>query len=266
MPEGDTVWRAARRLRGALADQELVLTDFRVPQHATLDLSGHVVDEVLSRGKHLLIRVAGNSIHTHLKMEGVWHVHPIGSRWRRPEHTARVVLRTATHEAVGFSLGIVEVVPTDREHDVVGHLGPDLLGPDWDLDEATQRVLADPERPVFLALLDQRNLAGLGNEYVNELLFVSGLHPERTVADEPDIRRVIAVGHQMLDTNKDRAAHVHGQHPVRSGALGVPPRAQQMPPLRHRHPRGPTRRPAHHRTQHLLVPGLPTRHLVGSHP
>jgi endonuclease-8 len=204
MPEGDTVWRAAKRLRAALEGQTLTRTDFRVPQHATVDLSGHPVDSVASRGKHLLIRVAGHSIHTHLKMEGVWDVHPLGTRWRRPDHTARLVLRTATHEAVGFSLGITEVVPTAREDEVVGHLGPDLLGPDWDLDEAVRRVSADPERPVFLALLDQRNLAGLGNEYVNELLFLSGLHPERPVGAVPDVRRVISRGRQMLDVNKDR--------------------------------------------------------------
>lgn len=204
MPEGDTVWRTAGRLRRALEGHELVSTDFRVPQHATLDLSSHTVDEVLSHGKHLLIRVGGHSIHTHLLMEGVWDVHPTGTRWRRPDHTARLVLRTASHEAVGFSLGITEVVPTDHEHEVVGHLGPDLLGPDWDLDEATRRVAVDASRPVFLALLDQRNLAGLGNEYVNELLFVSGLHPERPVGDVSDVRRVIARGQQMLDVNKDR--------------------------------------------------------------
>lgn len=211
MPEGDTVWRAARRLRAGLEGHELVSTDFRVPQHATLDLSGQVVDEVVSHGKHLLIRVGGHSIHTHLKMEGAWHVHPIGTRWSRPDHMARVVLRTATHEAVGFSLGITEVVPTERESDVVGHLGPDLLSPPgtengWDLDEAVRRVGTDPDRPVFLALLDQRNLAGLGNEYVNELLFVTGLAPTRPVGDVPNIRRVIARGQQMLDVNKARVA------------------------------------------------------------
>ena len=204
MPEGDTVWRAARRLREGLQGHVLVSTDFRVPQHALVDLSGSVIDEVISRGKHLLIRVGGQSIHTHLKMEGVWHVHPLGTRWRRPDHQARLVLRTATHEAVGFALGITEVLPTAREHEVVGHLGPDLLGPDWDPDEALRRLGADPDRPVFLALLDQRNLAGLGNEYVNELLFLSGLRPDRTVADVPDLAAVVKRGQLMLDVNKAR--------------------------------------------------------------
>lgn len=209
MPEGDTVWRAAGRLRQALDGQVLVSTDFRVPQHALVDLSGHRVESVASRGKHLLIRVGGRTIHTHLKMEGAWHVHRIGAPWRRPDRAARLVLRTDTHEAVGFSLGITDVVPTAREDEVVGHLGPDLLGDPateggWDLDEAVRRTSADPDRPVFLALLDQRNLAGLGNEYVNELLFVSGLAPTRPVGEVRDLRRVIAKGRQMLDVNKDR--------------------------------------------------------------
>ena len=101
-----------------------------------------------------------------------------GQRWSRPAHQARVVLETASATAVGFSLGIVELLPTDQEHTVVGHLGPDLLGPDWDAAEAARRVASDP-RPVHVAILDQRNLAGLGNEYANELLFVRGLLPMR---------------------------------------------------------------------------------------
>ena len=96
----------------------MTASDFRVPQHATADLEGATVVTTVSRGKHLLTRFApadgspGVTLHTHLKMEGVWHVHPPGSRWRRPAHEARVVLRTAGHEAVGFALGVVALVPT----------------------------------------------------------------------------------------------------------------------------------------------------------
>ncbi|MEH3033580.1 MAG: Fpg/Nei family DNA glycosylase [Aeromicrobium erythreum] len=204
MPEGDTVWRTAHHLHEALSGHELTRCDVRVPQHATVDLTGQVVDETVSRGKHLLTRIGSTTLHTHLKMEGAWHVYRQGTRWRRPAHTARVVLETATHQAVGFSLGVVDVVDRDREDTVVGHLGPDLLGPDWDLDEATARVAADPDRPVFLALLDQRNLAGLGNEYVNELLFLMGLAPTRPVGTVPDVRRVVQRGQQLLDLNKAR--------------------------------------------------------------
>lgn len=205
MPEGDTVWRTALRLRQALDGRELTLTDFRVPAHATLDLSGQTVDEVASRGKHLLIRVGRHSIHTHLKMEGVWHIYRPGESWRRPAHQARIVLETADLQAVGFSLGITEVV--DRLAEGLDYLGPDLLGPDWDLDEAVRRVSAEPQRPVFLALHNQRNLAGFGNEYVNELCFLSGVLPSRPVSSV-DVARVIERGRRMIVANRDRPQRV----------------------------------------------------------
>ena len=204
MPEGDTVWRTAHHLHEAFAGRELTRTDFRVPAFATLDLSGEVVDEVVSHGKHLLMRTPDHTIHSHLKMEGAWHVYRLGSDWRRPGHSARAVLDNAEWQAVGYSLGILEIVARDDEHTVVGHLGPDLLGPDWDLEEAVRRVSSDPDRPVFLALLDQRNVAGFGNEYVNELLFLMGLLPTRPVGDVTDLRRVISRGQRMLDVNKSR--------------------------------------------------------------
>ncbi|MRJ78242.1 Fpg/Nei family DNA glycosylase [Aeromicrobium sp. SMF47] len=204
MPEGDTVWRTAHHLRAALAGRVLTRTDFRVPAFATVDLSGSRVDEVVSHGKHLLIRTPEHSIHSHLKMEGAWHVQRIGTDWRRPGHSARAVLENQEWQAIGYSLGILEVLARSDEAEAIGHLGPDLLGPDWDLDEAVRRVSADPDRPVFLALMDQRNLAGFGNEYVNELLFIMGLSPHRRVGDVPDVARVISRGQRMLDVNKSR--------------------------------------------------------------
>lgn len=249
MPEGDTVWRTARHLHKALAGRELTRTDFRVPAYATVDLRGEVVDEVVSRGKHVLIRTPGHSIHSHLKMEGAWHVYRLGSAWRRPGHTARAVLDNDEWQAVGYSLGILEVLARTDEESAVGHLGPDLLGPDWDLDEATRRVAADPQRPVYLALLDQRNVAGFGNEYVNELLFLMGLLPTRPVGEVADVRRVLSRGRQMLDLNKSRIDRsftgsarpgeerwVYGRErarcrrcatPLRSGTLGDRPTAER---------------------------------------
>ncbi len=204
MPEGDTVWRTARSLHDALAGRPLIRSDVRVPQWATLDLSGVVVDEAVSRGKHLFIRAGDVSLHTHLKMEGAWHVYPPDGRWRRPAHTARVVLENADHQAVGFSLGIVEVLERDAEDDAMAWLGPDLLGPGWSLEEAVRRVGAEPGRPVFLALHDQRNLAGFGNEYVNEICFLHGLLPTRPVGEVADIGHVIDRGRRLLHVNKER--------------------------------------------------------------
>lgn len=207
MPEGDTVYRTARVL-DRLSGQVLTRTDFRVPQHATADLAGGTVLETVSRGKHLLTRVDQGAerftLHTHLKMEGSWKVVRRGARWPRPATTARVVLETERLTAIGFTLGIVELVAREDEDEVVGHLGPDLLGPDWDEEAAVANLLRHPTRPLREALLDQRNLAGIGNMYAAELCFVFGVHPETPVAAVPDLRRLVRRARQMLELNKER--------------------------------------------------------------
>ncbi|MGW4480851.1 DNA-formamidopyrimidine glycosylase family protein [Rhodococcus triatomae] len=208
MPEGDTVWQAAARLRAALAGRELTVCDVRVPRYATVDLTPHVVDEVLSRGKHLLVRVGDTTVHTHLKMEGEWHVYPAGARWRRPAWQARILLGTDRHLAVGFQLGIVEVLPREQESDAVGHLGPDLLGPDWDERTAAANLTHDPARAVGIALLDQRVLAGVGNVYRSELCFLRGVHPATPVAAAGDPLPWVRLAHRLLVANRDRAVRV----------------------------------------------------------
>ncbi len=208
MPEGDTVFRAAAKLHRALSGHELTTTDFRVPAFATWDLTGGTVVDTVSRGKHLLTRIDHErswTLHTHLKMEGSWHLYPDGQRWRRPDVQVRVVLGVGGLKAVGFQLGIVEVVPREAEHDLVGHLGPDLLGPDWDEDRALANLRAEPARPIGEALLDQRNLAGIGNMYMAELCFTMGVNPASPVSEVGDLRRLVRRGRQMLAVNKERA-------------------------------------------------------------
>jgi endonuclease-8 len=206
VPEGDTVWRSCRRLDEALAGQVLTRSEFRVPQLATTDLAGVQVLAVLSRGKHQLFRFDnGWTLHTHFRMEGTWRIFPSGRPWSGgQEFQIRAVLATAEHEAVGYRLPVVELVPTAEEDGVVGHLGPDLLGTDWDLDEAVRRVLAQPDRTIGEALLDQRNLAGLGTLYRSELLFLQGLHPRTPVRQVRDLRRVLQRGQQLLLANRWR--------------------------------------------------------------
>lgn len=206
MPEGDSVWRAANQLHAALAGQILLASDFRVPRFATLNLRDWTVQEVVPRGKHLLMRLVGPAgdrltIHSHLKMEGSWQVYPPGGRWRKPGFTARCVLRTAAADAVGFSLGVLEVIKTAEEDKAVGHLGPDLLGPDWDPAEAELRVAAAPDVPVGVALLDQRNLAGIGNVYRCEVCFLAGIHPASPVAAVTDLPAMFADAKQLLEAN-----------------------------------------------------------------
>jgi len=207
VPEGDTVHRTARRLHRALSGHELTRTDFRVPQLATTDLSGATVTETVARGKHLLTRIAGDqplTLHTHLKMEGSWRTYAAGERWNRPAHQARVVLSTATQQAVGFSLGIVELIATDQEDGVVGHLGPDLLGPHWDEDAALRRLHEAPARPLREALLDQTRLAGIGNMYAAELCFLSGVLPTTPVGQVADLPRLVRRARQLLEQNVRR--------------------------------------------------------------
>jgi endonuclease VIII len=204
VPEGDTVYRTARNLAAALTGSELTRCDIRVPRYATVDLSGQRIDSVVSRGKHLLIRVGDATLHSHLKMEGAWHLYKHGSAWRRPAFEARAVLETERWQAVGFALGMLEVLSRDAEDDAVGYLGPDLLGPDWDAVEALRRLSAVPDRPIGLALLDQRNLAGIGNVYRSELCFLRGALPTRPVAEVHDLPAMVTLAKRVLEANKNR--------------------------------------------------------------
>jgi endonuclease VIII len=205
VPEGDTVWRTARKLHEVMADQILVTSDFRVPAYSTVDLTGSRVLEVAARGKHLLLRTEpGLTVHTHLKMDGAWHIYRVGSRWRGPGFQVRLVLGTADWWCVGFRLGLVEVLRTTAEESAVGHLGPDLLGPDWDLGEALRRLTGDPDRRIGEALLDQRNLAGIGNLYQSEG-FLAGIDPRSPVASVPALEQLIERIRLLLNTNKDRS-------------------------------------------------------------
>jgi len=208
VPEGDTVYQAARRLDAGLSGQALTRSDFRIPSLATKDLSGATVTETVSRGKHLLTRFDnGLTLRTHLKMEGHWSVHPVGTRWRRPAHTARVVLRTTTTEAVGFQV-VMDLIRTEKEDELVGHLGPDLLGPDWDADRALANLRAHPDAPIGDALLDQRNLAGVGNVFKSELCFLGGVDPLTAVGAVPDLSLIVEKSKLLLEANKDRVTRI----------------------------------------------------------
>ncbi|MEV6123718.1 DNA-formamidopyrimidine glycosylase family protein [Streptomyces sp. NPDC052077] len=208
MPEGDTVWQAARRLHDALAGAVLTRSDFRVPRYATVDLTGRTVLETVPRGKHLLTRVEGGlTLHTHLRMDGSWKVFAPGRRWSGgPAHQIRVILGTADRTAVGYRLPVLELIRTADEVRAVGHLGPDLLGPDWDAERALANLLADPARPLGEALLDQRNLAGIGNVYKSELCFLLGVTPWLPVGELPADRaaKLPVLARRLLEANRDR--------------------------------------------------------------
>jgi endonuclease-8 len=206
MPEGDTVWRACQRLNATLAGRALSRTEFRVPALATTDLAGVLVREVVSRGKHQLFRFGnGVTLHSHFRMDGSWRIFRRGQKWTGgPAFQIRAILGTEEHDVVGYQLPVLELLATDDEESVVGHLGPDLLGPDWDVDVALARIRRDPGRSIGEALLDQRNLAGIGTFYRAELLFLQGLHPRLPVGEVRDLPRLLRRAHQLLFTNRWR--------------------------------------------------------------
>ncbi len=229
MPEGDTVWRTAHALHRALADRPLTRSDLRVPKLATVDLTGRRVTGVVPRGKHLLTRVEGGlTLHSHLKMDGTWRVFAPGEHWHGgPQHQIRAVLANADHTAVGYRLPVLELLRTADESTAVGHLGPDLLGPDWDPQEALRRLLADPGRPVGEALLDQRNLAGIGNVYKSELCFVLRISPWLPVSRIPGPERLTALAKRFLEANKARPARITTADPRPGHQLWVYGRADR---------------------------------------
>ena len=203
MPEGDTVWRTADRLDAALRGEVVERAELRWPSVPDVDLRGSRTVEVVARGKHILHRLdTGTTLHTHLRMEGQWRVehpgHDTERALRRPDLRAAVL--TARWSAVGLRLGMVDLVPTSHEAGLVGHLGPDVLGPDWDAPLAAERVAAYPGF-VGDALLDQRVIAGVGTFWASETLFLEGILPWTRVGElEPEqVLRLLHRVHRLMD-------------------------------------------------------------------
>lgn len=248
MPEGDTAFRTARRLHEALAGQEVTRFDLRVPRAATADLRGEPVREAVARGKHLLLRIGGHTLHSHLRMDGAWWLYVPGERWRHPAFRVRAIVGTAAREAVGVDLAEVDLFPTNEEAARLGHLGPDPLGDEWDAAEASRRLASD-ERAIHVALLDQRHVAGFGNEYAAELLFLRGILPT-TPTPEVDVAALLDLGARTIRANRDRADRtftgdgrrgrttwVYGRAghpcrrcgtPIREGRLGADPTRERV--------------------------------------
>ena len=250
MPEGDTVWLTAHRLHRALAGRELTVCDLRVPALATVDLRGRQVSEVLARGKHLLTRLDdGLTLHSHLRMDGSWYISRPDRRPNRyPEHLIRALLGNAEWLATGYRVHDLKLVARAGENELVGHLGPDLLGPDWDAERAVANLLRDPAAAVGEALLDQRNLAGIGNMYKCEMLFMERVNPWTPVGEVSDLRRLVATGQRLLRASRDhpeqsttgylgrgrehwvyeRAGEgcLRCRTPIRRAEQGVPPQAR----------------------------------------
>jgi endonuclease VIII len=265
MPEGDVVWRTAQRLEAALSGHDLVLADLRWPSLATADLVGRRVLSTHARGKHLLTRLAGPSgaaaggasgevpltLHSHLRMEGSWRVDATGSGRAPRGPDVRAILGTDEWTATGLRLGMLDLVATRDEPSLVGHLGPDILGPDWDAETVAATLRSQPERAVGAALLDQRVLAGVGTFYLAETMFLIGRSPWTPIRDLFEgpgadlVPRVVDRAYRLLRLNRDRVpqvttgdarpgheAFVHGRSGrpcrrcgdlIRVAPIGVPP-------------------------------------------
>ena len=226
MAEGDTVHATAERLHEALAGRVLTRSDVRVPRFATTDLAGRVVRDVAARGKHLLLRTDGDvSVHSHLGMDGSWRLYQHGERWRGPSFEVRCVLETEERVAVGHRLRRLEIVRTSAEDLILGHLGPDVLGPDWDPAEATKRLVADPLRAIGEALVDQSVMAGPGNVYRSETCFLAGVDPRTQVGDVPDAASLVDSMKRLMERNRGGGRRVTTGDPRRGHELWVYGRA-----------------------------------------
>ncbi|MGN6609088.1 MAG: DNA-formamidopyrimidine glycosylase family protein [Jatrophihabitans sp.] len=205
MPEGDTVWLTAHRLHQALAGRVVTDFDLRVPQLATADLRGTTVTEVVSRGKHVLTRFdTGVTLHSHLRMDGSWYLSRAGQRPRKhPEFMIRAIVGNGEWRATGYRVHDLQLVERADEDRLVGHLGPDLLGPDWDVDLAVANLQRQPERTIGEALLDQRNLAGIGNMYKAEILFMRRTNPWTPVHGVVDLPAMVVLAQKLLRMNRD---------------------------------------------------------------
>ncbi|MFN0073655.1 MAG: Fpg/Nei family DNA glycosylase [Chloroflexota bacterium] len=210
MPEGDTLWRTAATLRPAVLGQ--TITAFRssvrkVSDTAeTLGVIGSCIDTIETRGKHLLIQFSGGAtLRTHLQMTGSWHVYRPGSPWQKPSRLAVVVIETPRAVAVCFSAPTVELLATANPAalDAVRHLGPDVLAPDFDLDQALGRLRARADDEIAVALLDQSALAGIGNVYKSEVLFLCGVSPFTRVRAIGDVtlRRIVETAVRLMRRN-----------------------------------------------------------------
>ncbi|MBR7744610.1 Fpg/Nei family DNA glycosylase [Phycicoccus sp. BSK3Z-2] len=221
MPEGDSVFRLARRLDRQLAGRTVAHTDLRHPRLATRSVTGRSVLGHDTHGKHLLTRFSGAgdappvTLHSHLRMDGEWSVTRPGKRLpARLMHEVRLVLRLDDDRTVwGLRLHDLDLVPTREEARLVGRLGPDPLREDWDAAEAERRLRADPDVPLVSALLDQRRVAGLGNLWANELAFLTGVSPWTRVGDV-DVGRLVERAATMLW----HSATVDGAYQVTTGS------------------------------------------------
>lgn len=210
MPEGDTIFRAARTLHRALAGRPVTSFQSVFPHLTRTDqdrpLRGRVIERVEARGKHLLIWFAGDLVlRTHMRMHGSWHIYRPGERWQRPRHDMRIVIETRDIHAVAFNVPVAEFVDASAlaRTPVLRDIGPDPLSQAFDAAEAVRRIAARSGMEIADALLDQAAIAGIGNVYKSELLFIARVNPFALTesVEESRIATLVALAVKLMRAN-----------------------------------------------------------------
>jgi endonuclease-8 len=210
VPEGDTIFRAAATLQRALGGHRVERFDSVFPAltrvHEDHPFIGATIDRVYSRGKHLLMQFSnGFVLRTHMRMNGSWHIYRRGEKWQRPPRDMRVLVATAGYEAVGFDIPVAEFIKERSlsKHAVLARLGPDVLDEAFDRDEALRRLTKRSTSEIAEALLDQQVMAGLGNVYKSEVLFMCGVNPFTPVASltSDQVECIVDTGRKLLRVN-----------------------------------------------------------------
>jgi endonuclease-8 len=210
MPEGDTIFRAARTLHRALAGQQVTAFESMLPALNRVNddapLAGRTIERVRSTGKHLLIHFSGDLVlRTHMRMNGSWHIYRPGEKWQRPRRDMRILLATAGFEAVGFNIPVAEFMSERAmaKHAALRSLGPDVLADDFDATKVLDNLRARSQSEIAEVLLNQRVLAGLGNVYKSEVLFMCRVNPFTRVQDvsDSDLTSLVDASRRVLKTN-----------------------------------------------------------------
>lgn len=210
MPEGDTIFRAARTLNRALAGKPVVRFESVFPHlnrvHEDAPLTGRTIEAVRAAGKHLLMEFGGGLVlRTHMRMNGSWHIYRPGERWQRPRQSMRILVATGDFEAVGFDIPVAEMIHAKDvvRHEELRRLGPDLLSEEFDAPEAARRIRERGASEIADVLLNQRVLAGIGNVYKSEVLFACHVNPFATIdsLDDAQIQCLVTTARKFLRAN-----------------------------------------------------------------
>ena len=234
MPEGDTIHRAARTLHTALAGKLVTRFETVLAMLARVDdehpIRGRTIERVHAIGKHLLIEFSGGlALHTHMRMNGEWHIYRSGEKWMRPRRDMRVVIETSDWIAVAFNVPVADF----RDARDLPDVGPDLIAADFDIVEAKKRIRELGDQEIANALLDQRAVAGIGNIWKSETLFVCHMNPFTHVdaIDDAKLDEILATArklmrHSVARGGERRWVYERGGEPCRKCGTRIESRKQ----------------------------------------